>query len=144
MTANEPLELYYSWPRADRDARFELGLTEPTATVTQARGWWSCDLADDTLHWDDRVKALFGFPPDPAPLRTDALSCYDEASRAAMERLRAHAIRHRRGFTLDIRITPVGAAAPRWLRLGAAPVCTGGRAVRLEGYKADVTVLYGV
>ncbi|HWW56800.1 MAG TPA: hypothetical protein VN047_07910 [Sphingopyxis sp.] len=50
------------------------------------------------------------------------------------EKLRAYAIRHRRGFTLDAEIRPVH-AAPRWMRLIAAPVCIEDRAVRLQGLK---------
>jgi hypothetical protein len=36
------------------------------------------------------------------------------AARGAMERLRAHAIRHRRGFTRDAEIHPLGASR-RWI-----------------------------
>ena len=54
-----------------------------------------------------------------------------------MERLRAYAIKHRRGFTLDARIVPVQ-GKPRWIRLIGAPVCEGRRVVRLEGLKIPI------
>jgi hypothetical protein len=54
--------------------------------------------------------------------RDETVALYCEGSRAAMEKLRAYAIKHRRGFTLDVEIKP--AQAPqRWMRLIAAPVC---------------------
>lgn len=142
MYAAEPLELYHSWPRAERDARFDLGLIGTVAPLDLVCGRWSCDLADNRLTWDATVFALFGFPAGETPTRADTVACYREPSRAAMERLRAHAIRHRRGFTLDVEVRPVAGVASRWIRLGAVPICAEGRAVRLEGYKADVTALY--
>ena len=51
-----------------------------------------------------------------------------------MEKLRAYAIKHRRGFTLDVEIKPAQAAC-RWMRLVAAPVCVGDEVVRLQGLK---------
>jgi hypothetical protein len=51
-----------------------------------------------------------------------------------MERLRAYAIRHRRGFTLDAELQPA-AGGRRWMRLIAAPACEGDRVVRLHGLK---------
>ena len=51
-----------------------------------------------------------------------------------MERLRADAIRYKRGFTLDAEIQPA-TGERRWMRLIAAPVCEGDRAVRLHGLK---------
>ncbi len=51
-----------------------------------------------------------------------------------MERLRAHAIARRRGFTIDVEIRPA-TGEKRWMRLIAAPVCRGGRPVRLHGLK---------
>ena len=51
-----------------------------------------------------------------------------------MERLRAHAITHRRGFTLDVEIGPA-LARPRRVRLIAAPLCEDGEVVALQGWK---------
>lgn len=66
--------------------------------------------------------------------RDEAVALYAEDSRAVMEKLRAYAIRHRRGFTLDVEIRP--ATAPRrWMRLIAAPVLAGDNIVRLQGLK---------
>src|SRR3546814_3131638 len=66
--------------------------------------------------------------------RVDAVARYREGSRAAMERLRAHAITHRRGFTLDVEIgsTP---ACSRWIRLIAEPICEGEAVGGLRGLK---------
>jgi len=52
-----------------------------------------------------------------------------------MERLRAYAIKHRRGFTLDAQIRPAVGGKYRWMRLIAAPVCSGERVARLHGLK---------
>jgi hypothetical protein len=58
-----------------------------------------------------------------------------------MEGLRAYAIKHRRGFTLDAEIMPVN-GRPKWMRLIAAPVCVGRQVVRLHGIKQDVSAAY--
>jgi hypothetical protein len=124
--------------------RFDLGMIGDVGLVSRqmpAPGRWSCELGDGSLNWSDPVFALFGFPRDSRPARADTLARYHESSRAAMERLRAHAIRHRRGFTLDVEISPVD-AGDRWMRLMAMPVCEGGKVVRLHGLKQDVTALY--
>ncbi len=77
---------------------------------------------------------FFGFPRGAAVTRDESAAVYCEGSRAVMEKLRAYAIRHRRGFTLDVEIEP--AQAPRrWMRLIAEPVCAGDTVVRLQGLK---------
>ena len=60
-----------------------------------------------------------------------------KTSRAKMERLRAYAIRHRRGFTLDAEIEAPGGGRRR-MRLICAPVCEGERVTRLHGLKLIV------
>lgn len=98
-------------------------------------GRWECDLTDNNrLSWSDEVHDIFGIPRGVAVARDEAVALYTEGSRAAMEKLRAYAIRHRRGFTLDVEIKP--ARAPlRWMRLIAAPVCEGDHVVMLHGLK---------
>lgn len=98
-------------------------------------GEWDCDLTDNNrLRWSDEVHDIFGIPRGALVRREEAVALYAEASRAAMEKLRDYAIRHRRGFTLDVEICP--ATAPRrWMRLIAAPVCEDDRVVRLQGLK---------
>ena len=64
----------------------------------------------------------------------DVVELYAENSGAAMERLRAYAIKHRRGFTLDAELRPAQ-GDPRWMRLIAVPICEGQRVVRLHGIK---------
>lgn len=149
MTPTEPLQLHHSWPMVEVDQRFDLGRLSddprgadgeagpPNATL----GLWACDLADNRLSWSREVYRLFGLPDHVAPARCTTVALYAEESRVAMERLRAHAIRHRRGFTLDVAVFPHD-AGQRWLRLIAAPVCEGGQVVRLHGSKSDVSHLY--
>ena len=111
-------------------------LDDIVAPVRPARlGQWECDLTDDDrLSWSDEVYDIFGIPRGVAVARHEAVALYTEGSRAAMEKLRAYAIRHRRGFTLDVEIKPARALR-RWMRLIAAPVCAGDDVVRLQGLK---------
>jgi PAS domain-containing protein len=100
-------------------------------------GCWECDLTDNSLIWSGGVYDIFGLPRGAQVNRKEAVALYSEASRAAMERLRAYAIEHKRGFTLDTEIFPA-VGKRRWMRLIAAPVCDGGRVVRLHGLKLIV------
>ena len=146
--------LAHSWPLFERGQRFNLGLDfDPCDSMAIAApaddaegpgleiGQWECDISDNRLTWSTGVYDLFGLPRGDFVERATAVSLYGEASRAAMERLRAYAIRHRRGFTLDVEIFP-GNGGHRWIRLAAAPLCIGSRPVRLQGFKRDVTAEY--
>jgi PAS domain-containing protein len=146
----EPLPLHHSWPLAESERRFELGYVLDRSEPGWARsvlssvdrrelarcgiGLWECDLTDNALSWSAEVYDIFGFPRDAYVSRDETVRLYCEDSRAAMERLRAYAIKHQRGFTLDAQIRPV-LGRPRWMRLTAAPVCEGDRVVRLHGLK---------
>jgi len=146
VTAFEPLALFHSWPLAEQGQHFDLGLvmnsaiTDAIAPADMDRlgvhhvGCWECNLEDNSLIWSGGVFDIFGLPRGSLITREDAAALYSEDSRAKMEALRAHAIRHRRGFTLDAEIRPVIGAA-RCMRLICAPVCEGDRAVRLHGLK---------
>lgn len=146
MKATEPLPLFHSWPLTERPRQFELGrlldgpMTDlpgpsgPAPLPVPLSGSWTCDLSDNSLVWSGGVYDIFGFPRGSSVSREAAAALYGEDSRAAMERLRAHAIRHRRGFTLDAEIRPLGGGR-RWMRLIAAPVCHGGQVVGLHGLK---------
>lgn len=142
-----PLPLHHSWPLFERARHFDLGWVDrhgvrppPGASADMAAqprsgvGVWQCDLINDSLTWSPTVYDLFGIPRGAALSRDETVALYGEGSRAAMERLRAHAIAHRRGFTLDIEIHPA-AARTRWLRLIAAPVCEDDIVVGLHGLK---------
>lgn len=149
LKPTHPLPVHHSWPLYERDRFFELGqlhgvdtldpvpdLVDVVVPVRPARlGQWQCDLTDNNrLSWSDEVYDIFGIPRGAAVARHEAVALYAESSRAAMEKLRAYAIKHRRGFTLDVEIRP--AQAPRrWMRLIAAPVCVGDNVVRLHGLK---------
>jgi PAS domain-containing protein len=146
VTFNEPLALSHSWPLFEQSQHFQLGhvlnclITDSTEPVHSGSvgihhaGLWECDLSDNSLIWSGGVYDIFGLPRGVAVSRDDAVALYAEHSRVAMERLRAHAIKHRRGFTLDVEIRPASGAS-RWMRLIGAPVCDGGRVVRLHGLK---------
>ncbi|MCJ8157750.1 GGDEF domain-containing protein [Sphingomonas sp. LaA6.9] len=102
-------------------------------------GAWECDLRDDSLTWTTSIFDLFGLPRDTGVDRADAVARYCDESREAMELLRAYAIKHRRGFTMDARlISPDG--EPRWMRLATAVECEERRPSRLYGTKQDITL----
>lgn len=108
---------------ADDDALAERGL-----------GLWHCDLSDESLNWTGGVYDLFGLEREMIVPRPLAVSLYAPDSREAMERLRAYAIRHRRGFTVDVDIRPLGGGECS-MRLIAAPILVGARVVALHGVK---------
>ena len=147
MRHTQPLPIHHSWPIYDRARHFELGQLhdyDPGLAIADAGrliprgapqpGKWSCDIADNRLNWSGEVYRIFGLPVGAPVSRDEAVALYCEPSRAAMEKLRAYAIRHRRGFTLDAEIAPV-TGARRWMRLIAAPVCEGSEVVGLQGLK---------
>ncbi len=155
MTLILPLPLTHSWPLFEQGQRFDLGLLldesgdGPAAAALDREqlgalgvGFWECDLADNALTWTSGVFDLFGLPRDAILKRAEIAALYAEPSRSVMEGLRAYAIKHRRGFTLDAEIIPV-TGPRRCMRLIAAPICDGNRAVRLHGIKLDIGALSG-
>jgi PAS domain-containing protein len=142
----ERLPLTHSWPLAEQGRHFDLGciinsvITDGIAPEdigdvgTQHAGCWECDLHDNSLIWSGGVYDIFGLPRLARLTRDEAVALYAEESRVKMEALRAHAIRHRRGFTLDAEIRPA-VGGRRWMRLICAPVLEGDRPVRLHGLK---------
>lgn len=146
MEAERQFWLTRSWPLFEAGRRFELGCVLNSAAIDVAppeqvgalavahSGCWECDLASNVLTWSGAVYDIFGLPRGTDISREEAVAFYCEESRCAMERLRAHAIRHRRGFTLDVEIRPA-LGGRRWMRLIAAPVLENDRAVRLRGLK---------
>lgn len=142
----EPLPLLHSWPLSEHERHFELGsilnsvITDGIAPSLVGEvgdhhaGCWECDLKDNSLIWSGGVYDIFGLPRGARLTRNEAVSLYAEESRAKMEQLRAHAIRYRRGFTLDAEIRPA-VGGRRWMRLVCAPICDGDRPVRLHGLK---------
>src|SRR5688500_8168976 len=154
MLPTEPLPLRHSWPLSERGQRFNLGYVhaceatalagsavppiEEQALARRGIGMWGCDLSDNSLTWSAEVYDIFGLPRDARVTREESVALYCEKSRAMMERLRAYAIKHRRGFTLDAEIRPAQGGY-RWMRLMAAPICDGGRVIRLYGLKQNVS-----
>lgn len=142
----EPLALEHTWPLTDLPGRFELdfvlscAVTDITSPPDVGElnwhhvGCWECDLSDNSLTWSAGVYDIFGLPRDSNINREECVTFYCEESRIKMERLRAYAIKHRRGFTLDVDIrSAVG--EERRIRLIAAPICRDNRVVRLHGLK---------
>ena len=156
MKQTHPLPVHHSWALYERERHFELGQVHGYDTldsfpgavdvggdagrVRTRIGRWECDLdKDNRLSWSSEVYDIFGIPRDAVLVRDETAALYCEGSRAAMENLRAYAIRHRRGFTLDVEIQP--AQAPRrWMRLIAAPLCVDDRIVKLQGLKFLVSM----
>lgn len=140
----QSLALTHSWPIYEAAERMP-ALVRPTlaeqAGVAAPIGLWSCRLADEALDWSPAVHALFGLPEDEPLVRSLVVSLYLPESRLQMEALRAYAIKHGRGFTLDAQVRrPDGDR--RWMRLCAVPILDGRRIVRLAGTKQDVTAEY--
>jgi PAS domain-containing protein len=140
------IELNHSWPLWEQPRHFELGhvlncvITDllPPAQVgalgLHHAGCWECDLSNNSLIWSRGVFDIFGLPRGVEISRDEAVGLYREESRATMERLRAYAIKQKRGFTIDVELRPA-TGENRWMRLIAAPVCHGAKAVRLHGLK---------
>lgn len=142
MLPTEPLQLHHSWPLFERGVRLPHGILGNGYTPGLADdGPFSCDLEANTLAWSDSTYALFGLPSGMTPCRDVTLPMYELESRSALQRLRAHAIRHRRGFTIDAQIDAPGQPR-RWLRITAMPEVRSGRSVRLFGLHQDVTHEY--
>jgi len=146
VTTARRLEINQSWPIWEQAHQFELG-TILNSTITDLLvpdevgalgvhhvGCWECDLSDNSLIWSGGVYDIFGLPRGASITRGETVQFYSERSRAAMERLRAHAIKHKRGFTLDAEIRPA-IGGVRWMRLIGAPVIEGARVTRLHGVK---------
>ena len=142
----EALALHHSWALSEQSRRFELGAILNSAAIDAAgpqtvgeigvhhAGCWECDLADNSLIWSGGVFDLFGLSRATSMTRDAAVKMYTEDSRTKMEVLRSYAIRHRRGFTLDIEIRPAN-GGERWVRLIAAPVLFGDKVIKLHGLK---------
>lgn len=145
----EPLVLKSSWPLWERPRHFELGhvlsslvtdAIDPTAVGALAphhAGLWECDLRDNSLVWSGGVYDIFGLPRGLEVRREQAVALYCEDSRARMERLRSYALKHRRGFTIDVEIR-AAVGEDRWVRLIGLPVCAGAKPVRLQGLKVVI------
>jgi PAS domain S-box-containing protein len=154
MPARNLGALAHSLPVLERHQRFDQGthfewshsvslnmLAGQEALTAQGIGTWECDLSNNALTWSPAVYDLFGLPQGKAANRKKTVTLYREESRVKMERLRAYAIKHLKGFTLDAEIVPANGGR-RWIRLVATPVCIDQRTVRLSGFKRDVTHEY--
>ncbi|WP_313331362.1 diguanylate cyclase [Sphingobium yanoikuyae] len=140
MRPTEPLPLHHSWPLYDlREHLAPVVLDQDiagneAALADRGLGLWHCNLTDNSLNWTKGVYDIFGLEPGSIVSRPLSVSLYAHDSREAMERLRAYAIRHQRGFTLDVDIRrPDGSDCA--MRLIAAPVLLDGETVALHGVK---------
>ncbi|QGP79496.1 diguanylate cyclase [Sphingobium sp. CAP-1] len=142
MRPIEPLPLNHSWPLYDlrthlapilldsEIARSDIALAE------RGLGLWHCNLTDDSLNWTAGVYDIFGLERDLNVPRPLAVSLYAPDSREPMERLRAYAIKHKRGFTLDVDINQADGAGRCAMRLIAAPIIDAqGNVIGLHGVK---------
>lgn len=140
MRPTEPLPLYHSWPLYDLHVHLAPVMVDhrvsrsDDALAERGIGLWHCDLQDERLNWTGGVYDLFGLERGMSVPRPLAVSLYDPDSREAMERLRAYAIRYRRGFTLDVDIRPLEGQT-RTMRLVAAPILRDDQVVALHGVK---------
>lgn len=140
MRPTEPLPLHHSWPLDLLHEHLSPVMLNPSlarndvALAERGIGLWHCDLADDRLSWTAGVYDMFGFERGTPVARARSVARYAPESRVAMERLRTYAIRHRRGFTLDIDVHPVDGGQCA-LRLVAAPILQGDRVAGLHGVK---------
>ena len=137
----------HNWPLWEQHDHFELGhvlisaVTDaidprnPGAIGAHHAGLWECDLADQSLIWSGGVYDLFGLQRHSPVTRAQVLAHYSEDSRAKLERLRTHAIRHGVGFTLDADIRAAAIGQVRRVRIIAAPLMGDGGGVRLHGLK---------
>lgn len=154
MGSLDPSPLTHSWPLFERAQRFDLGCVfawdgqavhvealDHDRLTARGIGLWDCDLADQSLSWSASVYDLFGLPREVRTSRAEALALYADSSRAALEKLRGYALRHKRGFSLDVELRPAD-NADRWMRIVAAPILERGKPVRLQGFKRDVTHEY--
>ena len=148
MRPVEPLPLNHSWPLSAVDERVPglmaqmESMADGDALAAQGIGLWHCDLATERLTWTAGVYDIFGIARDDEVRRAHTVSLYAPDSRVAMERLRAHAIRHRRGFTVDVDIDPVGAVR-RTMRLTAVPVIGPHGVIGLHGMKRHLRSVSG-
>lgn len=135
------------WPLCDQHYHFDLGhilncavtdAIEPHLTgalSTHHAGLWECDFASGALIWSGGVYDLFGLERASAITREQALTHYCASSLARLERLRAYAIEHRQGFTLDADIRAASVGERRRIRIVAAPVIEDDRVSGLHGVK---------
>lgn len=142
MRPVEPLPLHHSWPLYDLREHLAPVMLDPSlarndvALAERGLGLWHCNLADESLNWTAGVYDIFGLERDSTVPRALSVSLYAPDSRDAMERLRAHAIRHRRGFTLDVDIHQADGMGRCAMRLIAAPILDAGRnVIGLHGVK---------
>jgi hypothetical protein len=150
MNSVYPLALLHSWPLWERRTRFDLGHAlncAATEAVSPARvgplavghsGLWEYDFVSDRLAWSGGVYDIFGLQRGSAISREKALALYSRESRAKLEQLRAYALRHKRGFTLDVEIHAAATGERRKMRIIAAPLCEGNAVVRLHGLKVMI------
>ena len=143
----DPELLGRAWPVCDLEAHFDLGhllncgvadAIEPTqvgALGPHHAGLWECDLVTGKLIWSGGVYDMFGLERGAPVSREFALAHYSEDSRARLENLRSHAIRHRHGFTLEAEIRAAAVGSVRRIRIIGVPVYEEGVAVRVHGLK---------
>jgi PAS domain-containing protein len=101
---------------------------------TLKMGAWECDLLSGHIRWTPGTFDLFGVPAGSTIRREEILEQYESRSRERLEAVRAEAIRHGTGFSIDVDSATRGGFEKR-VRINAAVESRGGRPVRIFGTK---------
>lgn len=101
-------------------------------------GVWECELASEALTWTDAVYDMFELPRQSKLDRASTLERYEPNCRRELEKLRAEAIEHCSGFTVDVSLRSREGEI-RWIRITGDVEQDNGRAVRIFGTKQDIT-----
>ena len=109
-----------------------------TIERTLKMGAWECDLISGHIRWTPGTFYLFGVPAGSTIRREEILEQYESRSRERLEAVRAEAIRHGTGFSIEVDIATRGGFERR-LRINAAVERRGGKSVRIFGTKQLVS-----
>ena len=151
MIASSVFGIREAWPLREQARRLDVGhvlncavtdcLRPEIAGALQAHhaGLFECKLDDGSLIWSGGAYDLFGLERGTSITRGQAVRHYLEDSQAALERLRAHAIRFEQGFTLDAEIRAAAVGEVRRIRVIAVPLFENGTAVSLHGVKIPIS-----
>lgn len=136
-----------TWLLREHNHRFDLGHVLNCAVIDAIppchigelgmyhAGLWEYDLRENSLIWSGGVYDIFGFERGSPITRQEALACYTDDSRAKVESLRAYALNHLCGFTIDVEIRAAAVGEVRQVRLIGAPILEQDKVAKLSGLK---------
>ena len=111
------------------------------ATEAAAIGTWDYDLVADELKWDDKCRALFGWPAG-APVDYDNVflkAIHPEDSKRADDAVQAALVPGSPGYDIEYRTIGVEDGVERWIAAKGEAIFEGERAVRFIGTVIDIT-----